>query len=164
VIFARRNRWRPFAAGAACALAVASAGGAMTEIGPWYESLEKPSWQPPDWAFGPAWTLIFATCAWAFAEAWVAARSRSTRLTIVWLFAFNMLLNIAWSAIFFTLRRPDWALGEVVLLWLSIAALIVALAPVSRRAAAWLLPYLAWVSFAAFLNYEVVRLNAPFGG
>jgi len=73
-----------------------------------------------------------------------------------------MLLNMAWSGLFFALRRPDWALIEVALLWLSIAALIVALRPISQRAAAWLLPYLVWVTFAAALNFEIVRLNAPF--
>ena len=82
----------------------------------------------------------------------------------MWLFAFNMLLNMAWSGLFFTLRRPDWALVEVALLWLSIAALIFVLRPISPRAAAWLLPYIAWVSFAAILNFEIVRLNAPFEG
>jgi tryptophan-rich sensory protein len=159
---AKKSRLRPFAAGVACAAAVAMAGGTMTEIGPWYESLAKPEWQPPGWAFGPAWTLIFAACAWSFAEAWAAARGRAARLTIMWLFAFNMLLNMAWSGLFFALRRPDWALIEVALLWLSIAALIVALRPISQRAAAWLLPYLVWVTFAAALNFEIVRLNAPF--
>jgi translocator protein len=159
----RRGRWRPLAAGALCAIVVAGAGGAMTDTGDWYQALVKPPWQPPGWLFGPAWTVIFACCAFSFAEAWANARTRPMRLTILWLFAFNMLLNVAWSALFFALRRPDWALYEVALLWFSIAALIYVLLPISRRAAALLVPYLLWVGFAAVLNFEVVRLNGPFG-
>lgn len=156
-------RSAPLAAGAICAVAVASLGGAMTDTGPWYLALAKPAWQPPGWIFGPVWTVIFACCAWSFAEAWAAAGARSMRAAILWLFGFNMFLNIAWSALFFALRRPDWALIEVALLWLSIAALIRVLLPLSRRAAFLLFPYLAWVGIAAALNWEVVRLNGPFG-
>jgi tryptophan-rich sensory protein len=75
------------------------------------------------------------------------------------LFGLNALLNVAWSALFFRLHRPDWALLEVVLLWLSIAMLIVLLARISGRASLLLVPYLAWVSFAGVLNWAVVQLN-----
>ena len=79
-------------------------------------------------------------------------------------FAANAFFNVLWSLLFFRFHRPDWALAEVSLLWLSILALIVVLGRLSR-ASGWLMaPYLAWVSFAAFLNLTVVRLNAPFGG
>ncbi len=70
---------------------------------------------------------------------------------------------MGWSPLFFTLRRPDWALAEIPLLWLSILALIVGLAPISTLAALLLAPYLVWVSVAAALNLEIVRLNGPFG-
>jgi tryptophan-rich sensory protein len=156
------GRTLPLAAGALCAVVVAGLGGVMTDTGPWYLGLAKPAWQPPGWIFGPAWTIIFACCAWSFAEAWAAA-PRSMRATVLGLFGLNMALNIAWSALFFAFRRPDWALIEVVPLWLSIAALIRVLAPFSRRAAALLFPYLVWVAIAALLNWEVVRLNGPFG-
>jgi len=159
----QRGRLAPLAAGALCAIAVAGLGGAMTDTGPWYLALEKPAWQPPGWVFGPVWTVIFACCAWSFGEAWAASRTRAARATVLWLFGFNMFLNIAWSALFFRAQRPDWALVEVALLWLSIAALIGVLRPMSRRAAILLLPYLAWVGLAAVLNWEVVRLNGPFG-
>ena len=79
------------------------------------------------------------------------------------LFLANGLLNIAWSPLFFTLKRPDWALIEVPFLWLSILAPIVLLAPLSGTASLLLAPYLLWVSFAAFLNLTIVRLNGPFG-
>jgi tryptophan-rich sensory protein len=78
------------------------------------------------------------------------------------MFAANGVLNIAWSALFFHFHRPDLALAEVFALWLSIAALIVAIRPFSSAGSWFLAPYLAWVSFAAILNFAVVRLNYPF--
>ena len=74
----------------------------------------------------------------------------------------NAALNIAWSPLFFKLRRPDWALAELVFLWLSIVSLIVAVGGISSFAGALLAPYLLWVSFAGFLNWTMVKLNRPF--
>jgi benzodiazapine receptor len=74
----------------------------------------------------------------------------------------NAVLNVAWSPLFFKLRRPDWALVELVFLWLSVVSLIVAVGAISPSAAALLAPYLAWVSFAGFLNWRMVELNKPF--
>jgi tryptophan-rich sensory protein len=145
------------------AVFVAVAGGALTEIGPWYRGLAKPSFQPPDWLFGPAWTLIFALSAWSAVTAWEAAPDDRARRWVIILFVANGALNVLWSLLFFKLRRPDWALVEVALLWASILVLIVVLGSWSRSAALMLAPYLAWVSFAAVLNWAIVRLNAPFG-
>lgn len=144
------------------ALLVATVGGTLTDIGPWYQSLQKPSWQPPDWLFGPAWTLIFALAAISAATAWRDAPRREDREWMIALFALNGFLNVLWSLLFFRLHRPDWALIEVGALWLSILVLILVLARYSRPAALLLLPYLAWVTFAAVLNWRVVQLNAPF--
>ena len=83
---------------------------------------------------------------------------------MIGLFCANGVLNVVWSPLFFRLRRPDWALMEVPLLWLSILALMFLLAPISRTASLLLVPYLLWVSFAAVLNLTIVRLNGPFGG
>jgi tryptophan-rich sensory protein len=151
---------KPLAVAVGVAAAVAAAGGALTDLGPWYVALAKPSWQPPDWLFGPAWTFIFACTAYAGAEAWRRSTHAAQRRRIAVLFAVNGVLNIGWSLLFFHLRQPAWALAEVVLLWLSIVALVVALAPVWRPAAWLLAPYLAWVTFAAALNAAIVRLNA----
>jgi tryptophan-rich sensory protein len=153
----------PVLVAAGAAILVASVGATMTDIGPWYQALAKPSWQPPDWLFGPAWTLIFALAALSAVTAWRDAPDQAAREWMVGLFAVNGVLNIAWSALFFRFRRPDWALVEVVVLWLSVLALILLLRRYSRPAALMLLPYLAWVAFAAILNLAVVRLNAPFG-
>lgn len=148
-------------AGAATAV-VLGAGGALTRLDEWYEDLRKPSWQPPEWAFPVAWTSIGALAAWSAVDAWSGARTDAERSRVVGLYAANGALNTAWSGLFFTLRRPDWALAEVVPLWLSIAAMIAGVAPLSRRAAWLLSPYLAWVSVAAGLNRAIVRLNGPF--
>jgi len=152
----------PFFAGAIAAIVVAGLGATMTDIGPWYRALHKPSWQPPDWLFGPAWTLIFGLTALSGIVSWNSAPDRATREWIIGLFALNGFLNIAWTALFFRLRHPDWALAEVVLLWLSIGWLILRAARHSKPARLLLLPYLAWVSFAALLNFAVVQLNGPF--
>jgi len=147
---------------AAWAIVVALAGMWATELGPWYASLRQPDWKPPDLWFGPAWTLIYTLAATAAAKAWLGAASRRQRLRLGAAFVLNGALNVLWSWLFFRARRPDLALAEVVLLWLSIA-LLIALAVRASPVAAWLLaPYLLWVSFAAALNCAVVRLNGPF--
>jgi tryptophan-rich sensory protein len=155
--------WTPIAVAAGIALVVAVAGGVLTTIGPWYQSLRRPSWKPPDWAFGPIWTTIFTLAAVSAVLAWNADARPERRSALLVAYAVNAVLNIAWSAIFFRMRRPDWALAEVVLLWLSILALIVVTLRVSVLAAVLLLPYLAWVGIAAVLNRAIVRLNGPFG-
>ena len=158
---AAARTWRPIAVAAGAAIVVAGLGASATDLGPWYYALRKPSWQPPDWLFGPAWTLIYGLIALAGVKAWNAARDRRQALGIVAVFALNALLNVGWSELFFHFQRPDWALFEVVAFWLSIVVLIVTAASVSH-AAGWLLaPYLAWVTFAGVLNLAVVRLNAP---
>lgn len=143
---------------------VAGAGAFLTELSPWYYALRKPPWQPPDWLFGPAWTVILGLASLSAYLAWRNTPGQGDRLLIAGLFVANGALNLLWSPLFFKLRRPDWALIEVPFLWLSILAPMVLLAPVSRISALLLVPYLAWVSFAAFLNLAIVRLNRPFGG
>lgn len=144
-------------------LAVAALGRVATEIGPWYRGLRKPALQPPDWAFGPVWTVLLILVAGAGARAWQHAPDASAQTLILVLFAINAVFYVLWSLLFFRLRRPDWALSEVVFLWLSILSLVVSLAPFSPLAAWLLVPYLVWVAFAAYLNFAVVRLNRPFG-
>ncbi len=144
------------------ALLLALGGGLLTEIGPWYRDLRKPRLQPPDWLFGPAWTLILGCWAYAAALAWVAAPDSETKWLIAGAFGLNAILHFAWSPLFFTAKRPDWALIEIVPFWLSILTLILLVAPLSERAAWLLVPYIVWVSFAAGLNWRIVKLNGPF--
>ena len=157
-------RFSPILLAILAAVAVGVLGGLMTDIGPWYQSLEKPSWQPPDWLFGPVWTAIYAMTAAAAVLAWRQSGTRISRQNLLVVLLMNATLNVTWSLLFFRLRRPDWALFEVILLWASIVLLVLVCARRSRTAGWLLLPYLVWVSFAAFLNYEVVRLNQPFAG
>jgi benzodiazapine receptor len=161
-MIARRSFWRPVVIAAAVAIFIGVLGGTLTDTGPWYQSLHKPPWQPPDWLFGPAWTLIFALATASAVYAWRRASNRVEREWVVGLFALNVFFNVLWSTLFFAMKRPDWALIEVVFLWLSILLPIIVFWRFAKPASLYLLPYILWVSFAAFLNLTVVRLNAPF--
>ncbi|MFN3231213.1 MAG: TspO/MBR family protein [Alphaproteobacteria bacterium] len=158
----RNPIWKPALAGFGVALFVAMVGGLITDLDPWYYSLQQPAWKPPDWLFGPAWTVIFALAALSGIIAWRRAPNRITQLSMVWLFALNGVLNILWSALFFRAHRPDWALAEVILLWLSVLVLIVVMWRYSRPSSWLLVPYLIWVTYAGALNAAVIRLNGPF--
>ena len=153
----------PVSVATVAALCVAALGATVTDIGPWYQALAKPAWNPPDVVFPIGWTAIYALITVAGITAWRAARTSAQAEWVVGLFALNGFLNISWSILFFRFQRPDWAFVEVTLLWLSILVLIVYCGRFSRSAALLLVPYLAWVTFAAALNWEVVQLNAPFG-
>jgi tryptophan-rich sensory protein len=148
---------------ALAAFAVALIGGSMTRIGPWYEGLAKPDWNPPDWLFAPVWTLIYALAVFAAVRGWRASATHRERAWLVALFFVNAVLNVLWSALFFTFQRPDFALGEVLTLWLSVLALILFLRRRDGKAALALVPYLIWVAFAGVLNARIVALNGPFG-
>jgi translocator protein len=155
--------WLPAAVAVAACLVVGVAGGVLTVTGPWYHALRRPGWKPPDWAFGPIWTTIFALTAISSVMAWHASPDASFRTLLLSAYGVNAVLNIAWSGLFFRAERPDWAFVEVIFLWLSILALLLITARVSATGAALLLPYLIWVGVAAFLNRAIVRLNGPFG-
>lgn len=154
--------WKPVLIAAGVAISIGVLGGTLTDTGPWYRNLRKPTWQPPDWLFGPAWTVIFALATVSAVHAWRNAENRVQRDAVIALFALNGTLNVLWSTLFFALRRPDWALIEVGFLWASILLPMIVFWRFARPASLYLLPYLLWVSFAAYLNLTVVRLNAPF--
>ncbi|WP_457106431.1 TspO/MBR family protein [Methylobacterium sp. P5_C11] len=155
--------WGPPAVAAVAAVLVAVAGAVATTTDGWYRRLRVPAWKPPDWAFGPVWTVIFALTATAGVLAWTGDPDPAARDALLAAYGVNGVLNIAWSVLFFRFRRPDWALAEVAALWLSIAVLVLVTGRVSGAAGLLNLPYLAWVSVAACLNLRIVRLNAPFG-
>jgi tryptophan-rich sensory protein len=143
---------------------VGGAGAGLTYLSSWYHDvLIKPSWQPPDWLFGPAWTLILALASWALYLGLRNAPGWGSRALIIGLFLLNGAANLGWSPLFFRLERPDWALYEVPLLWLSILIPALVLRPISGAASLLMVPYLCWVSFAAYLNWTIVRINPPFG-
>src|SRR4029077_17362031 len=117
------------------------------------------TWNPPNWVFGPAWTVILGLAAWSGVSAWTNASSSTQQVRILVLFGINIVLYMLWSPLFFNLRRPDWALIEIPFLWLSIVALMLGLALLSPGSRWVLAAYLLWVTFAAFLNLTIVRLN-----
>ena len=153
---------KPLLVSGAVALFLGIAGGLLTEVGAWYHGLRKPKLNPPDWLFGPAWTLILALAAWSAAYAWNAAPDAATRSHVVLLYGLNALCHLLWSPLFFKAKRPDWALVEVIFLWGSLVAIVVGVMPFAPFAALLVVPYLLWVSFATWLNGAIVRLNGPF--
>lgn len=138
-------------------LAVGALGALLTrpQLASWYRQLRKPRWNPPDALFGPVWTALYVTMAVA---AWLVWRAGGSWWRLV-PFAVQLALNLGWSALFFALRRPGLAVVEIVVLWASIALTIVVFVPVSGWAALLLVPYLAWVTFAAALNLRIWALN-----
>jgi len=136
----------------------AAASGAVFKPGRWYQQLAKPSWRPPDWAFGPVWMVLYATMAVA---AWLVYEKAgfAGAGTALGIYLVHLLVNAGWSAVFFGLRSPGWGLIEVIGLWTSVLATIVAFLPIHMTAGLLLLPYLAWVSVATMLNYRIWQLN-----
>ncbi|HMO64602.1 MAG TPA: tryptophan-rich sensory protein [Verrucomicrobiota bacterium] len=126
--------------------------------GDWYAGLRKPAWNPPGWVFGPVWTALYTMMGVA---AWLVWRRGGWRAQAVplGLFLVQLALNAAWSWLFFGLHRPGLACAEIVALWLAILAAALAFRPVSAAAFWLLVPYLAWVAFAAVLNFTLWRLN-----
>src|SRR5687767_164908 len=125
---------------------------------PWFDALVKPAAMPPGWAFGVAWTILYVLLGLALALLWTA--ERSTRRTVaLGLFLAQLALNFAWSPVFFGLHMAEAALGLIVVM-VALTFAAVSASAIVRPAAAWLkLPYLGWLMFATFLNYEIVRLN-----
>lgn len=141
-------------------LAVGRIGSIFTSLSraTWYETLRRPDWAPPDWLFGPVWTALYIAMGVA---AWLVWRRLGLPGAIVplTLFAIQLLLNLAWTGIFFGLRAPGAAFVEIIALWAAILATMAAFWRVSRTAGLLLLPYLLWVTYAAALNYQIWRLN-----
>ena len=127
----------------------------LPALAEWYPALRKPPWTPPGWVFGPVWTLLYPVVAVAGWMAWREGRARFGPL----LFLLQLALNALWPWLFFAERRLDLALACIVALCLAILGTIVAFWRSSRGAAILLVPYLAWVGFAAALNHAIWRLN-----
>lgn len=128
-----------------------------TNIVNWYAGLAKPSWNPPNWIFGPVWTFLYLSMAVA---AWLVWRKDGLWQWPLALFAIQLALNAAWSWLFFGFHMPGAAIFEVVVLWLAILATTIAFWPKSLAAGILMLPYLGWVGFASVLNFTIWRLNA----
>jgi tryptophan-rich sensory protein len=149
------------AAALAVCLATEAIGGALTaaSVRDWYPTISKPAWTPPSWVFAPVWTLLFVLMAVSAWVVWDRAGIRAARWGLG-LFLVQLVLNASWSGLFFALRRPDLAFVEIIVLWVAIAATLVSFGRHSRPAAALLVPYLLWVTYAAALNGAIWWMNS----
>jgi len=132
--------------------------GAFCPPGAWYQTLSKPSWTPPNWLFGPAWTVLYIMIAVAGWLAWRDAEPEGALLPMA-VYALQLLFNAFWSVAFFGMRRMGLALADAVAMALAITACIVVFAPINVLAAWLMVPYLAWVCFATALNFAILRRN-----
>lgn len=130
--------------------------GAQFQPGPWYQGLQKPPLNPPSWVFGPVWSVLYLGIAVA---GWLVWRARPASPTPLTLWGSQLVLNAAWSMLFFGLHLPGFALLEIVLLLALLIATTVLFFRVRSLAGALFVPYTAWVSFAAYLNAGLWYLN-----
>jgi tryptophan-rich sensory protein len=142
-------------------LALGSASGLLSGSGygnPWFDGIAKPWFMPPGWVFPIAWTTLYLLMGFALGDV-LAAPGHAARRKALGLFALQLLLNLAWSPVFFAVHRIDLALAIIVALDIVVIATIVAFRRVSSRAAALLLPYPVWLALATALNWSILRLN-----
>lgn len=151
--------YRKLAAVIVITLTAAAIGSVATfqSIPTWYATLNKPALNPPSWVFGPVWTILYVLMAVSAYLVW-NSKSRQKREALA-IYGLQLILNVAWSIAFFGFKSPFYALVVIIALWLTIAATIVKFNKISKRAAWLLIPYIAWVTFAAYLNYSVLVLN-----
>ena len=155
-----RKKWIGLVVFIAICLGAGGLGAIATtpEIEGWYATIAKPSWNPPDSVFGPVWTTLFVMMAVAAWLIWKPAGFKAAKTPLT-LFAVQLVLNVAWSWVFFHFHQPGWAFVEIVVLWLAIGVTTIAFFKTSKIAGWLMVPYLAWVSFASVLNFAIWRLN-----
>lgn len=143
-------------------LIIGLSGGAFTaaEIPNWYAKLNKPSWQPPNWLFGPVWTTLYVLMGIALYLVWKSDVAQSIKQTAFILFAVQLTLNFFWSIVFFNQHQVGWAMAEIIVLWVFILFTIFSFSKINNTAAWLLVPYISWVSFASLLNYTIWKLNS----
>ncbi|MEM9879205.1 MAG: TspO/MBR family protein [Pseudomonadota bacterium] len=138
---------------------VAALSGAIFKPDAWFRQLQKPSWQPPDWAFPLAWTFLYGANAFSGWLVWKSAGFSSIGLAAMALYAFSLMVNASWSAVFFGAKRLGGAIISAALLWLTVAAQLALFWPINRAAALMIIPYLAWVTVATLLSRSIWQLN-----
>jgi translocator protein len=131
----------------------------VTGIGSWYQSLDKPSWNPPNWVFGPVWTTLYVLMGIALYLVWKSKAAEKQKRWAITFWGIQLFLNFLWSFLFFGQEQILGALLEIIILWLFILLTIFAFARINKLAAWLLVPYISWVSFAAILNYTIWDLN-----
>lgn len=154
------GKWSSLALFLILCYGIAFAGGWLTDtsVHTWYAQLNKPAWNPPDWVFGPVWTLLYFMIAVA---GWIIYRQppsprRSWALT---LYGVQLFLNFIWSYFFFYLKNPFWALLDITALIAVVSGTILLFKPLSKNAALLLMPYLIWILYAFTLNFAIWILN-----
>jgi benzodiazapine receptor len=136
-------------------------------VSTWYQTIEKPSFSPPDWLFGPVWTTLYVMMGISLFLIWRATTSTTTftkgrhsrKISAFIAFGSQLILNVLWSFIFFGLRSPQLAFAEIVILLISIVVTIVIFSKISKLAAVLMIPYAGWVTFASLLNLQIWLLN-----
>jgi translocator protein len=131
----------------------------MTAIPNWYAMLNKPFFSPPNWIFGPVWTLLYLLMGISIYLIWEKGIQKKKVKHAVYLFASQLTANFLWSILFFGLRSPILGLIDIVIMIVLIGLTIRSFYPLSKTAAYLLVPYLAWVSFATLLNLAILLLN-----
>lgn len=157
-----RNLLVALAAFAILTLSAAGTASAFTarSVRTWYPALHKPPGNPPASCFGPVWTVLYLLMTFAAWNVWRIGNGWSGASLAITVFLVQLALNAAWSAIFFGLRAPGYALLEIALLWLAILIDLILFWQISPLSGALLIPYLAWISYAAYLNAGIWRLNS----
>lgn len=130
-----------------------------SSVSGWYAGIVRPAFNPPSWLFGPVWTILFVLMGISVFLVWKNGLERKDVRIAIYIFLVQLVLNTLWSIIFFGLKNPGGAFVEIIFLWISILFSIFAFAKVSKTAAWLLVPYILWVSFAAYLNYSIWSLN-----
>lgn len=131
----------------------------ITGTGSWYQQITKPSWNPPNWIFGPVWTTLYVLMGIALYLVWKAERREKTKKIALLLFSTQLVFNFFWSLIFFGQHQIGWAFVEIIALFILILLTILSFAKINKTAAWLMVPYISWVSFAAILNYTIWQLN-----
>lgn len=130
----------------------------VSEIGGWYQTIKKPTWNPPNWIFGPVWTTLYVLMGISLYLIWRSSTLQKGPAII--LFSLQLVLNFFWSFIFFKQHQVGFAFAEILVLWCLILLTIFAFARINKPAAWLLVPYISWVSFAAILNFTIWQLNS----
>ncbi len=144
------------------AAGVVGSASTMPAVATWYTTLAKPFFSPPNWLFGPVWTILYILMGVSLYIVW--SKDRVSRVSkwkrkAIGLFALQLFLNALWSLLFFGLRSPALGFAGIAPLWISIAATMHLFRKIDRKAFWLLVPYILWVSFAAFLNFSVWMMN-----
>lgn len=142
----------------AAALGVVTMRGAGRPDGPWFRALDKPAFQPPNWLFAPVWTVLYGTIAYSGYRVWARPGSAARSRALAW-WAAQLVLNAAWTPLFFGAQRPTPALVDIAALDIAAIAYALAAAKVDPRAMHVIVPYLAWIAYATALNASIVARN-----